>query len=147
MGLIISFLYSFWLCVISQLPLEEVYLKSTHFLYEWYVVWTIIFASIFALIVLFIWVISGFSVKQMNTETVLPKIGIFLGIVGITSTFSAVPLIIFAVRRGLYVGSAFLLSTALIYGSAGYQWDYARLIIGGILLLITMVSRRSSSCD
>jgi hypothetical protein len=149
LGMILALFYAASMYVVSHATTGVTYLQSTHFLYEWYLVWTVILAVAMFVITLVI-VLGGGVVGADGYRSGLygrrlNMIGMFLGVAG-GGAISLLLWVVFIVKRGLYVVGAYLLSTALvIHGVAGeaiYVWDSVHLVIGGLLLLIALATSR-----
>ncbi len=144
-GFMLSLLYATWLVIVESISYEVAYLTATGFLYNWYFWWTVImgaFVGVFALAL----PLLGLGGGLQKGGKLGALVGMFLG--GVASFLT---ILIFAIRRGLYVGGAYLLHTALTlsYVDGGKQaiatWDTKRLTLGGILLLIALITSRASS--
>ena len=145
-GFMLSLLYATWLVIVESISYEVAYLTATGFLYNWYFWWTVILGSFVAVFALILPLIGlGAGLKNRGGK-LLGLVGMLLG--GVASFLT---ILIFAIRRGLYVGGAYLLHTALTlsYVDGGKQaiatWDTKRLTLGGILLLIALITSRASS--
>jgi hypothetical protein len=114
-----------------HLTLDVIFLKSTHFLFHWYIITTTIMGVIMVLITLL-----GIGVASAKGGI----LGFFAG-----SAASVIGWVIFAFRRALFLIGAYLLSTAVTYGSIGPDWDTAKLAVGGLLLLIALMTRGKGS--
>lgn len=142
MGLILALLYAGYLMVIRSLPTETVYLAATGFLYSWYFWWTIILGVIVGLVAL-VAIIGGGVAGACEGRG---PIGAFGGIV-LGGGFSLLIVLVFAIRRTLYVGGAYMLHTALTATSGGYSWDKGRLILGVLLLFVAALTKSRSSSN
>lgn len=112
--------------------LEVIFLKSTHFLFHWYIVTTIIMGVIMLLI----------SLGVLGASAIVGPVGFIAG-----SAATIIGWIIFAFRRALFLIGAYLLSTAVTYGLIGPHWDTAKLAVGGLLLFIALVTRGKGSAS
>jgi hypothetical protein len=113
-----------------HLTLDVIFLKSTHFLFHWYIITTIIMGVIMLLV----------SLGVLGASAIAGPVGFIAG-----SAATIIGWVIFAFRRALFLIGAYLLSTAVTYGSIGPHWDTAKLAVGGLLLLIALMTRGKGS--
>jgi hypothetical protein len=141
LGAIFALFYAAYLAVVQSLGTEAVYLAATGFLYSWYFWWTIILGVIVGVIAL-VAVVGGGAVGASGGRGPFGAIGgAILG-----GGVSLLILLVFAIRRGLFVGGAFLLNTALVTNAdGGYEWITIRWVLGGLFLLIAFLTRSRSS--
>lgn len=139
MGLIISLLYAAYLYTVSHSSFEVAYLSATNFLFWWYLVWTIIFGSFVAIIGIILPLVGG-AAGYDRRDGAGAVVGFLLG--GAASVFI---IFLFLLRRAMYVGGSYLLSTAVALHGSAYQWDKGRLIFGGLLILVAVLTRSRSS--
>ncbi|MDO8622055.1 MAG: hypothetical protein Q7R80_02395 [bacterium] len=137
-GLILALLYATWVLVFGNAIPEVAYLKATGFLYGWYVVWTWILGVFVGLIAL-IMMLGGTAAGASKGGG---KIGAIIGTV-LGGGLSGLIVFLFAVRRALYVGGAYLLAHALTRASP-WHWNKAYLILGSLLLLVAFVTAARS---
>lgn len=134
-GIILATLYAAWKCAVSHAAVETVYLNATNFLFWWYVVWGVIWGCAVSLILLFLIVAIGVNRGYVSKIRVLLEMG-GVGVLSALITFR------FAARQALYIGGAYLLNTALTQQNGAYQWEIARLIIGGLCLVIALLTKK-----
>lgn len=137
MGMIAALLYAGYLYVIQDTIIEVTYLNATNFLFWWYVVWTIIFAVILFGIAIVAVVAGGVALGKDG--------GVLRGLFGavLGGALSLVVVFVFAIRRALYVGGAYFLSTALVLQDGFYHWEQGRLILGVLFLLVAVLTKGS----
>ena len=137
-GIILSLLYGAWTHFVLGKSNELTYLEVTQFLYQWYWVTSIILAVIMVLIA-GAFLIGG-AVKGADMGGKFGALfGFFAG--GALSIFV---LVLFVIKRGLFIGGTYLLKTALILNNEPV-WDKERLIWGGLLLFIAIITRSKSN--
>ena len=141
-GAILALFFATYLAVAQSLPTEEVYIAATDFLYSWYFWWTIVLGVIVGIIALIAIVVGGAAGSADGRGPLGAIGGAILG-----GGVSLLILIVFAIRRGLFVGGAYLLNTALVANGpeGGYEWITIRWVLGGLFLLIAFLSRSHSS--
>ena len=141
-GLIIAVLYAAYLYIISNLVPEVVYLKATNFLFWWCVVWAILW-GMFAV---FMGAILSLIIGRLSAG-LSDKLSGLNGLLGLSAGGAISALFVFFILIGqaLWVGGAYLLSTALMVQDGLYHWDYGRLVLGGLLVLIALLSGRSKA--
>lgn len=140
LGLMFSLAYAAYLVLVKSVSGEMAYLSATGFLYGWYIFWTIILSIIAGVIALILPMI-GAAAGASKDGKVGAVTGMILG--GGASLFL---LFFFALRRILYVGGAYLLHAALTINLDGSgNWNKTKLIPGGLLLLVALISRKSGS--
>src|SRR3989338_4092363 len=140
LGAILALFYAAYMAVAQSLPTEGVYLAAIGFLYSWYFWWTIILGAIVGGIS-FAVLVGGGVIGASNGGPLGAIGGVILG--GGISLFI---LVVFAIRRGLLVGGAYLLNTGLVAKpDGGYEWITVNLVLGGLFLLVAFLSHSSSS--
>jgi len=143
-GLILALVYGagvYFLGKPNTFP--EVFLGTTNFLLWWYIITSIILGVIMALV----------SIGIAGAGTILgaSKMGALGGVLGFFGggALSVLIMVLFAVKVTCSVGGVYLLHNSLTGASTGTpEWDTAKLIFGGILLMLSLVmgaSSRSSS--
>lgn len=145
-GFVLALLYAAWVVIFGDSAPEVAYLKATGFLYGWYVFWTWILGAFVALIALAV-MLGGAAAGASKGRGIGAVVGMVLG-----GGLSGLIVFLFAVRRALYVGGAYLLAHALTRASP-WHWNQAYLILGSLLLLVAFITgakarvRRSRSRD
>ena len=140
-GLLLAGVYAAYQMIFNNVPFEVVYLAATHFLVWWYALWTIPTAILLVLLSLGITVGSGLAGAGVGKSAG----GILGGGLAGAAMGGGVSLLlcfVFILKAAARISGAYLLSTALILQTGGgYTWDKGRLIVGGILLVITLLMR------
>lgn len=140
LGFMLALLYAAWTILVQDLPGEMAYLSATGFLYDWYFWWTIImgvFVGVFALA----FPLLGLGGGLQKGGKLGALVGMFLG-----GGASILLIFFFALRRGLYMYGAYLLHAALMLNpDGGYTWDNKKVILGGLLLFVALITGRASS--
>jgi hypothetical protein len=137
LGLVIALLVCGWNVFLSGHPIESGFLAGVHFLWWWYLVWTI-FQGVFMILVLLGITIGGTAAGALLKGK---RMGI-LGFMG-GGALSTLILAIFAVQKVALLGSTYLLGTAGDEGMTFAQFDQIRLIFGSILLIGGILMGRS----
>lgn len=133
-GFMLALLYAAYLYFVSP-SIETAYLGSTELLFRWHLIWSIIFGVIVLLanlLMLFAGAAAG---------SIAGPVGALVGfIIGVSASLFISALFLF--RRCLYVGGAYLLSTALVLQNSSYTWDTVRLILGAVIFLVAILTSR-----
>lgn len=132
-GFILALLYAAWVVIFGDSAPEVAYLKATDFLYGWHVVWTWILGVFVGLIALLV-MLCGAATGASEGRGIGAVVGMVLG-----GGVSGLIVFLFAVRRALYVGGAYLLAHALTRTSP-WHWNQAYLILGSLLLIVAFVT-------
>ncbi|MBI5421004.1 MAG: hypothetical protein HZA35_01690 [Parcubacteria group bacterium] len=138
-GLVLAVLYAAYLYAITKAPQEVAYLNSSNFLFWWYVVWAVVTGAFLVVMILGFLFVGGVGGAMSGGP-----LGAFLGL-GAGGAISGLLVLGGVINNVLFVGGAYLLHSALVHQATGYTWDMGRLVIGGLLLLIGILSTRSSS--
>ncbi|MBU1199194.1 MAG: hypothetical protein KKF46_00480 [Nanoarchaeota archaeon] len=110
---------------------EVIFQNSTNFLFDWYVITTIIIGIIMIIITL-----VGVGVGTAA--------GGVLGFIG-AGAVSLLGWIIFALKRGLFLSGAYFLTKGLVMTGAEPEWVIKNLILGSIILFIAVITRSKGS--
>ncbi|MBI4280859.1 hypothetical protein HY628_01520 [Candidatus Uhrbacteria bacterium] len=137
-GLILTLVYAAY-CVITGMSLEQFYLPATNFLFWWYLIWSIPLALIILFVVVILPLIGAVAVGDR-----LGKMGRLLGFVA-GGSLSLLTVFLFAVRSGLAIGGAYLLNQGLTVIGGQPHWNQTSAALGGIMVLIHVIARSSSS--
>ncbi|MFA6428796.1 MAG: hypothetical protein WCW02_04640 [Candidatus Buchananbacteria bacterium] len=122
--------------LISQLTLATVFIPVVHFLYQWYLITTMVYFSV--LVLFFLLMLFGVSlVGFIQGGTIGAIVGAALG--GTASTLLVVASVM---RRILFVSGSYLLTQAVVVNNNVTQWDILNLILGLGLIFIAITWRR-----
>jgi hypothetical protein len=126
LGLIFTIIFSV-IMALSGSQTEIVYTTMSNFLFHWYVWSTIVFIIIIIIpIFLFYLGLSEISDSLKKTQ---------LGILG--GTISIIILVRIIIERGLLILGSYL----FILAGSGIAFDYSKLILGFIVLMIGLIIR------
>lgn len=127
-GLVLALLYAALMHFVGGKEFGFVYENATGFLHTWYI-WTSVILGVLAALIWFLGVLGVSS-----------RLGLLAGgiVGGITSVVLAIG---FIIHRGALIFGSLLMSQAYVGGA----WDNTKLIWGGILLLIGLITGGSSS--
>lgn len=139
-GLILVLLYVAYQYIVNSLAIEQVFLPATNFLFWWYLLWSIPLGILVLLIAGVLTTVLGFGGHGSIGGWLGGLLGVASG--GVVSLFI---IVVFLFRRALYVGGAYLLNASLTPSGIGYEWDGTKLIFGGVLLFVALLTRPSSS--
>ena len=123
-------------------PREQIFTlfsQGTHFLLIWYIVFALIYGLIivaFAAYFIFEGAKLGLYLNP-NMKWLLGSVGVF-----ITGGFSLFVIALFAASNACLIGGIYLLHNALLTDNT---WDQGKLIWGGILFAIGLITTQSSS--
>lgn len=136
-GLIIGSLYALILWIKKEVP-ERIFMKATNFLFYWYLIVTAIIVSIIIVICSLGGAVLGAESDGLVAVLVGSLAGSGLGIViaALVVLFSLFSII-----------GAHLLRTSVTEVEGAFKWDRARLVIGIVLFLISLLlSVGTGSC-
>lgn len=114
LGLVVAAILAGVLYLVNGKTGGEIYLASTNFLFFWYII-----SSVVIFVVFFGW-------AMVNN---LP----------FTGTLLAFILLLFAIGRGALIGGSYLLHNALTYQNNTYDWNFLMIILGGILIIVSLL--------
>lgn len=138
LGIFISILIALHGVVFQGATFEPVFLKATMFLYNWYVITSIIMGIILLLVVL--GVIGVGSAAGGLSGFLATLIG--GGAIGLLVA------VLLVIKRGLFIFGAYLLHASLVLKDGIYVWNIGYVVVGALLLLIAIIlggASRSSS--
>ena len=149
-GLILALIYGGYLSLTNH-PNPEIFASVTNFMFYWYAVWAAIdgtIALVFsAIIPLVTGAMAGAAASDSRSGT-----GVTIAAAGLGGLGGAgLALLIVAMclfNAALTVGGVYLISTSLVSGAGAVMvWDNTRLLSGGILFLLVIVTSRGSSSN
>lgn len=143
-GIVFALLYLAYRVFTQGDALEAGFVSSTSFLYYWYWVWGIVIFAFVSIPMLLV-TLGGAAVGSRLGSSGLGKMAGALGGATIGGGFSLLILVLTAARLALSIGGAWLLMTAGTPAMTFAQFDMAKLVVGGIMLLVSLLMRSKSS--
>lgn len=136
-GLAIALLYATWMLLFGVPELgtinnSAIFIKSTHFLFIWYIVWTCIIGILplgFAILMSIGGAVTAASMVKSKTSMLIMSLAGFSG----GATIGLIPTLLFVIRRSLYIGGAYLFYKSGNPTIPFNEFDRTYVILGCIL--------------
>lgn len=141
-GLILAVLYVAYQLIFGngQMSTEDAFLNASHFLFWWYVVVYAILVPLVAAVCVLV-PVAGAAAGSQKVGGAAGAFGGFL----LGGGVSILLLVLFAIRVTMFVGGAYLLMTSGEYGATWGDFSVAKMVTGGILLLVGILTRSHAS--
>lgn len=136
-GIVLALLVAAWGYLSGDESGALVFLSATNFLFQWYIITTVIIGSIY-------FIFYGIAMILGTTIGVLAggRIGGLLGFLGV-STLSGLFVLLSLFKRGGMIFGAYLLSDSVIVTDNLAQWNMGEALIGAVILVVFLKFFRS----